>query len=90
MRPDRSAAQRMKEALQNSFDDPEIANLVSDDLKRLTPITIHRLLGLGNRQQPRFHARQLPYDLIVIDEASMLDLNLAQHVLFNAIAEQTR
>ncbi|WP_168406144.1 exodeoxyribonuclease V subunit alpha [Acinetobacter indicus] len=88
--PTGKAAQRMKEALQNSFDDPKIANLVSDDLKRLTPITIHRLLGLGNRQQPRFHARQpLPYDLIVIDEASMLDLNLAS-MLFNAIAEQTR
>ena len=88
--PTGKAAQRMKEALQNSFDDRKLASLVSDDLKRLTPITIHRLLGVGETQQPRFHAkRPLPFDVIVVDEASMLDLSLAQ-MLFAAVAPQTR
>ena len=88
--PTGKAAQRMKEALQNSFADTKLNDLVSDDLKRLAPITIHRLLGLGENQRPRFHAkRPLPYDVIVVDEASMLDLNLAT-MLFSAVAPQTR
>jgi exodeoxyribonuclease V alpha subunit len=88
--PTGKAAQRMKEALQNSFNDPKLQDLISENLTRLTPITIHRLLGLGENQRPRFHAkRQLPYDVIVVDEASMLDLSLAQ-MLFDAVALQTR
>ena len=88
--PTGKAAQRMKEALQNSFSDPKLADLMSDDLKRLTPITLHRLLGLGETQRPRFHAkRPLPFDVIVVDEASMLDLNLAK-MLLAAVAPQTR
>ncbi len=47
-------------------------------------------MGLGNTHQPRFHAKQpLPYDVIVIDEASMLDLNLAQ-MLFSAVPDHAR
>ncbi|OTG87292.1 exodeoxyribonuclease V subunit alpha [Acinetobacter sp. ANC 3813] len=88
--PTGKAAQRMKEALQNSFNDVKLQDLVSDNLTRLTPITIHRLLGLGEDQRPRFHAkRPLPYDVIVVDEASMLDLTLAK-LLFSAIAPSTR
>ena len=88
--PTGKAAQRMKEALQNSFQDEKLQNLVTPDLKNLNPVTLHRLLGLGNTQQPRFHSRQpLPYDVIVVDEASMLDLNLAQ-MLFAAMPNQAR
>lgn len=88
--PTGKAAQRMKEALQKSFEDEKLQNLLSEDLKRLTPITIHRLLGLGNGHQPRFHEKQpLPYDVIVIDEASMLDLSLAK-MLFAAVPDQAR
>ncbi|CAM4166200.1 exodeoxyribonuclease V subunit alpha [Acinetobacter pragensis] len=88
--PTGKAAQRMKEALQNSFNDAKLQSLVTEHLTRLTPITIHRLLGLGEDQRPRFHAkRPLPFDVIVVDEASMLDLNLAQ-MLFAATAPQTR
>lgn len=88
--PTGKAAQRMKEALQNSFQDEKLQDLVTPDLKNLNPVTLHRLLGLGNTQQPRFHSRQpLPYDVIVVDEASMLDLNLAQ-MLFAAMPNQAR
>nr|WP_205671808.1 exodeoxyribonuclease V subunit alpha [Acinetobacter sp. WCHAc010052] len=88
--PTGKAAQRMKEALQNSLNDPKLTELASDELKQLTPVTIHRLLGLGTGQKPRYHARQpLPYDVIVVDEASMLDLSLAQ-MLLAAVSGQAR
>nr|WP_086182070.1 exodeoxyribonuclease V subunit alpha [Acinetobacter sp. ANC 4558] len=88
--PTGKAAQRMKEALQNSFSDPKLEPYLNKDLKEITPITIHRLLGLGHTYTPKFSAKQpLPYDLIVVDEASMLDLNLAT-MLFCAIPDQAR
>lgn len=88
--PTGKAAQRMKEALQLSFADPKLSTLLTAELKHLNPITLHRLLGLGMQQQPKFNAQQpLPYDVIVVDEASMLDLNLA-HMLFSAVANGTR
>ena len=88
--PTGKAAQRMKEALQNSLNDKKLQDLVTDELKQLNPITIHRLLGLGTGSQPRFHAKQpLPYDVIVVDEASMLDLSLA-NMLLSAVPDQAR
>ncbi|MFH7765601.1 exodeoxyribonuclease V subunit alpha [Acinetobacter sp. BSP-28] len=88
--PTGKAAQRMKEALQNSLNDEKLQDLVTDELKQLHPITIHRLLGLGTNYQPRFHAKQpLPYDVIVVDEASMLDLSLA-NMLLSAVPDQAR
>ena len=88
--PTGKAAQRMKEALQNSFNDPKLIDFMSPELKDIIPITIHRLLGLGHSVTPKFNEKQpLPYDLVVIDEASMLDLNLA-NMLFSAISDQTR
>lgn len=80
--PTGKAAQRMKEALQNALSSPALAQFNLETLKQLQPVTLHRLLGLGITAQPRFHARQpLPYDVIVVDEASMLDLSLAQMLL---------
>lgn len=88
--PTGKAAQRMKEALQNSFNDPALSNLVTDRLQQQETLTLHRLLGMGHQARPRFHARQpLPFDVIVIDEASMLDLQLAT-LLFDAIPENCR
>ena len=90
--PTGKAAQRMQEALQNSFKDPKLiaSGLVTDELRNQSTQTLHRLLGMGNRQIPRFNAKQpLPYDVIVVDEASMLDLNLAT-ALFEAVPESCR
>ena len=90
--PTGKAAQRMQEALQNSFNDPKLlqSGLITDELRNQTTQTLHRLLGMGNRQIPRFHPKQpLPYDVIVVDEASMLDLNLAT-LLFEAVPDQCR
>lgn len=60
---------------------------LSDDLKRhLSEVegqTVHRLLKLRPPQmRPQFDARQpLPLDILVIDEASMLDLSLMLDLL---------
>jgi exodeoxyribonuclease V alpha subunit len=45
--------------------------------------TIHRLLGIReHRSKPIHHARnQLPYDVLVVDEASMMDVRLAAVVV---------
>ena len=90
--PTGKAAQRMQEALQHSLNDPKLleSGLVTDELRHQSTQTLHRLLGMGNRQIPRFHQKQpLPYDVIVVDEASMLDLNLAT-LLFEAVPENCR
>ncbi|WP_213033003.1 exodeoxyribonuclease V subunit alpha [Acinetobacter sp. ANC 4648] len=90
--PTGKAAQRMKEALQNSLSDQKLneLGLITDDLKQQDTLTIHRLLGLGTQSKARFNQKQpLPYDVIVIDEASMLDLNLAT-LLLEAVPDHCR
>ncbi len=53
--------------------------------------TVHRLIGLSaGQQQARYHGgRPLAFDLVVVDEASMLDLALAAR-LCAALAPDTR
>lgn len=90
--PTGKAAQRMKEALQKSLDDPKLTEmgLITDQLKQQDTLTIHRLLGIGRQPKPRFNLQQpLPYDVIVIDEASMLDLHLAT-LLLEAVPDASR
>lgn len=83
--PTGKAAQRMQSVLANEFANAKIKNLKVQDAQ-----TIHRLLGLGGRSTPRYHRYEpLPFDLIIIDEGSMLDLALAS-LLFDAIAVGTR
>lgn len=88
--PTGKAAQRMQEALKNALNSKALQAFDVDALQQLQPVTLHRLLGLGNTGKPRFHAKQpLPYDVIVVDEASMLDLHLS-HMLLAAIPAQAR
>ncbi|VVD88485.1 exodeoxyribonuclease V subunit alpha [Pandoraea cepalis] len=90
--PTGKAAQRMQEALTARRDLPEA-------VRRALPeaaVTLHRLLGVlpesaeqaGRRF--RHHAgNPLPYDLIVVDEASMIDLSMATQLL-EAVPESAR
>ncbi|NLN56757.1 MAG: exodeoxyribonuclease V subunit alpha, partial [Gammaproteobacteria bacterium] len=88
--PTGKAAQRMQEALKNALSSKALQAFDVDTLQQLQPVTLHRLLGLGNTGKPRFHAKQpLPYDVIVVDGASMLDLHLS-HMLLAAIPAQAR
>lgn len=53
--------------------------------------TLHRLLGLGgDGRPPRFDANQpLPFDIVVVDEASMIDLPMMARLLA-AVASDAR
>lgn len=90
--PTGKAAQRMQEALKYAFSDQDLIqkNLITTALELLQPVTLHRLLKIGRQGQAQFNQNQpLPYDVVVVDEASMLDLNLAAQ-LFEAIAINSR
>lgn len=84
--PTGKAAARIAESLQGS------ASLAGTAGKNgLKPFTLHRLLG-WKKDSPYFqHGPQspLPYDLIVVDEASMIDLALFAKLLM-AIGPGTR
>jgi hypothetical protein len=85
--PTGKAAQRMQEALHARAGD-----LPAELAARLpqTSYTLHRLLGGGPGGRFR-HDRDnpLPYDLVVVDEASMIDVALAAHLL-DALAPGAR
>lgn len=90
--PTGKAAQRMQEALQAAFLDGDLTSLglVTTELKMIQPTTLHRLLGIGKKGRASYNSQQpLPYDVVVVDEASMLDLQLATQ-LFEAIDDHTR
>ncbi|WP_153075093.1 AAA family ATPase [Paraburkholderia bonniea] len=85
--PTGKAAQRMQEALAAR------AGALPEELAARLPRTswtLHRLLGY--RPDGRFRYRKdnpLPYDVIVVDEASMIDVAMAAHLL-DALAPGTR
>jgi exodeoxyribonuclease V alpha subunit len=90
--PTGKAAQRMQEALQLAFADAALhkAQLYHPELAQQKTQTLHRLLGMGQQRVAKYHQDYpLPYDVVVIDEASMLDLTLA-HALLQAIKPSTR
>ena len=79
--PTGKAAQRLKESI-----DSAISQLPADfstlfENKNFEPTTIHRLLE--NRPNGFLYneTRQLPLDVLILDEASMIDLLLMQSVL---------
>lgn len=90
--PTGKAAQRMQEALTARRDLPET-------VRRALPeaaVTLHRLLGVlpesaeqAGRRFRHHAANPLPYDLIVVDEASMIDLSMATQLL-EAVPESAR
>lgn len=80
--PTGKAAQRMSESLQKAIQDRSIA--------LPEPMTVHRLLGIGSAGLPRYNGTySLPYDMIIVDEASMLGVELAS-MLLSAVAVDTR
>lgn len=88
--PTGKAAARLKESILNTIQ--QLA--IPDSVKQLVPNkaqTIHRLLGIRpNSDKPLFHAANpLHLDLLIIDEASMIDLFLFEKLL-NATKPNTR
>ena len=74
--PTGKAAQRMQESLQAALDAADV-KLQLQEAK-----TIHRLLGIGRTGRPRYDANNpLGEDIIIIDEASMLGVELANYLV---------
>ncbi len=83
--PTGKAAARMLDSIERQLDaDSPLRAQLPDEAT-----TLHRLLGY-RQHRFGFDARQnLPFDCIVIDEASMIDLQLMHHLL-EALAPDTR
>ncbi|MCK0536770.1 exodeoxyribonuclease V subunit alpha [Alcanivorax quisquiliarum] len=74
--PTGKAAARLTESLRATLPSLPLPDALSAALPA-EAVTVHRLLGAGRDGRPRYHAgRLLPADIVVIDEASMIDLGL--------------
>ncbi|MDA8070791.1 MAG: exodeoxyribonuclease V subunit alpha [Actinomycetota bacterium] len=80
--PTGKAAARMSEAVRAELGTADIPAPVAAALAATEATTVHRLIGLGHRAGARRHHRDpLPYDLVVIDELSMVSLPLLTRLL---------
>jgi exodeoxyribonuclease V alpha subunit len=77
--PTGKAAVRMMQAIGEGLEALPIDDSARAWLRAREATTIHRLLGFDPRNPTRFRhdrERRLPYDVVVVDEASMIDLAL--------------
>ncbi|WP_150539207.1 exodeoxyribonuclease V subunit alpha [Actinobacillus vicugnae] len=84
--PTGKAAARLKESISNSLQKMKLTFEIPTSAS-----TIHRLLGIRpDSDTPTYHAQNpLHLDLLVVDEASMIDLSLMEK-LMNALKKHTR
>jgi exodeoxyribonuclease V alpha subunit len=82
--PTGRAAHRMGETIRDGL--AQVSNPAAADLEliraRLEPVTVHRLLGYSPRRDSFLHHRNNPLtaNVAIIDECSMLDLDLTQRL----------
>lgn len=82
--PTGKAAQRMQESLQDAIQHAGVTIQLPEAK------TIHRLLGIGQGGRPRYDtANPLSEDIIIVDEASMLGVEMANY-LVSAIKPHAR
>jgi exodeoxyribonuclease V alpha subunit len=82
--PTGKAAARMTEAVRLACQRVEAAPAVIDAILAEPARTVHKLLGFHPRREAgfEFSARKpLPYDMVIVDEASMLSSTLMYHLL---------
>ncbi len=87
--PTGKAAARMADSLRNTILNVDAA--IKEQFQALKPSTIHRLLK-WKKDSPYFHhnaEQPLPFDVIVVDESSMIDLALFAK-LMDAVGPGTR
>jgi exodeoxyribonuclease V alpha subunit len=82
--PTAKAAARLGEAIRDEAERMEVAPEVAERLRGLQALTLHRLLGYRRDSQSRFRhhrANRLPYDVVVVDETSMVSLTMMARLL---------
>ena len=89
--PTGKAAAHMARALHRALDGFELPEKIYHHLLQLEGQTVHRLLKLRPPQMQPVYNKQhpLPYDVLVIDEASMLDTSLLLQLL-SAVSDGCR
>jgi exodeoxyribonuclease V alpha subunit len=90
--PTGKAADRMSESIEKALDPRRMSAATIAALQGLQPLTLHKLLGWQPRSPTRFRhsaERPLPHDVVVIDEASMVDLAMMSK-LVDAVRPEAR
>ncbi|MFV0461147.1 MAG: AAA family ATPase [Actinomycetales bacterium] len=89
--PTGKAAARLAEAVGAEFDVGSIDSQVRHRLGGLRPMTLHRLLGYRPGTGTFVHGMNnpVPYDVVVVDETSMVSLSLMS-ALLEALSPNTR
>ncbi len=90
--PTGKAAARLEEAVRAGADTMPVEDAVRGRLRALRASTIHRLLGFNPGNRSRFrHNRdnRLPFDVVVVDETSMVSLSLMAR-LVEAVRPEAR
>ncbi len=89
--PTGKASQRMNESLQGAKEKLPVDDQVKQRFEEITPSTIHRLLGSKKDSIYFRHnaENQLPYDVIIVDESSMVDLPMMAK-LVQAVNKKSR
>ncbi len=87
--PTGKAAQRMNESITDGLNKLPIPAAIADKISALSASTIHRLLGVRHLSPHFRHNAEEPLecDLLVVDEASMIDLPLLAKLLSALKAE---
>ena len=86
--PTGKAAARLAEAIARARGALSVSESVRDALPTHAS-TLHRLLGLAPGMNRRLSAGRLPHDVVIVDEASMVDLSLMQELL-HALSPRAR
>ncbi len=81
--PTGKAAARLQQALRDSFSKLPVSQRVKQRVDHLEASTLHRFLGIPGRRFhfDRFDADFFSYDLVIVDEASMIDIALMAKLL---------